>query len=274
MDIAQLLKAVPAVIWSGLVASFVTLMGVMLSNGSNTKRLLRQLQHDAEQKQRDRMAALHKEVYLKAAEELARASQYLGRISQIDPAKDNLADGLSELFAACAKAQLIAKPETSRLLGDLIAGYGYLLMRLIRDVMPVHDLNGSIRIASDFLARNQAEAQRALDEMKLGNESGNMSRERFTALQRSFENASRMADSFSEKRDTLWAQHAIANRNFNVAVFREMRAIGPVQAQAMAALRSELGLETDMNNYMKRMEEQWEKMDHEIKAVMDKLAEG
>jgi hypothetical protein len=220
------------------------------------------------------MAALYKDVYLKAAEELARASQYLGHISQIDPAKENIVDGLSELFAACAKAQLIAKPETSKLLGDLIAGYGQLLMRLIREVMPVHSLNSSIRIASDFLGRNQAEAQRALDEMKLGIESGSITQERYDALQRSFKQSSEMAAKIAEERDGLWAQHTAANRDFNIAMFREMREIGSVQAQAMAALRSELGLETDMNGYMKRMEESWEMMDSEMKAVMDKLTES
>lgn len=274
MTITQLFAAIPAIIWSGLLASLVTLTGVMLSNWSNTRRLLMQLRHDAEQKRQDRLAAMHRDVYLSAAEELAKAGSFLGKISQIDPTKENIVDGFTSLFSACAKAQLIAQPETSKLLGELSMAYGQLIMRMIGHVMPVHDLNRKIRLVSDFLERNQAEAQRALDEMRLANESGAMTQTRFEALERSFQHSREMAESFSAQRDELWAQHEPANRAFNIAMFGEMRQIGPVQARTMAALRSELGLETDIAGYMQRAEETWAKMDEALQVAMDKMAQG
>ena len=274
MTITKLLASIPAIVWSGLLASFVTLSGVMLSNWGNTRRLLLQLRHDADQKRQDRLAALHREVYLTAVEELAKANSFLGKISQIDPAKENIGDGFSGLFAACAKAQLIAQPEASKLLGELIMAYGQLIMRLIGHVMPVHDLNRKIRLASDFLERNQAEARRVLDEIKLANESGAMTPARFEALDRSFQHAQEMAESFSAQRDDLWVQHGPANREFNVALLGEMRAIGPIQARTMAALRSELGLETDMVGYMQRMEENMARIDEQLQVAMGKMSEG
>lgn len=274
MTFTQFIAAIPAIVWSGLLASFVTLTGVMLSNWSNTRRLLMQIRHDAEQKRQDRLAVLHREVYLTAVEELAKANSFLGKISQIDPAKENIGDGFSELFAACAKAQLIAQPETSKLLGELIMAYGELVMRLIGHVMPVHDLNRKIMLASDFLERNQAEAKRVLDEIKLANESGIMPQVRFEALDRSFQHAKEMAESFSAQRDELWVQHGPANREFNVALLGEMRVIGPIQARAIAALRSELGLETDMVGYMERMEANIARIDEQLQFAMDKMSGG
>jgi hypothetical protein len=274
MGILSLLDQVPAIVWSGLLASLVTLSGVMLSNRSNTKRLLKQLEHDATQKNKDRLAVLHREVYLKAAEELARASGYLGRLSQLDPAKDNIADGLSEFFAVSAKVQLIAQPTTSRLAGELTIRYGELIMRLIQKVMPVHDLNSQIRITNDFVQRNQAEVERVLAEMKQLNESGAHDQARFEGLERSFHHAQEMTTSFAAKRDSLWTQQLSANREFNITLFQEMRHVGPVQAQVMAALRSDLGLETDIREYQQRMEENWARMDTQLKAVLSQLGES
>jgi hypothetical protein len=274
MGIISFLDQVPAVVWSGLLASLVTLSGVMLSNRSNTKRLLQQLEHDATQKNKDRIAVLHREVYLKAAEELARASGFLGTISQLDPAKQNIAQGLSEFFAVSAKVQLIAQPTTSRLAGELTLRYGELIMRLIQKVMPVHDLNSQIRLTNDFAQRNQAEVDRVLAEMKQLNESGVSDRARFEALERSFHHAQEMTNSFATKRESLWAQQVSANREFNITLFQEMREVGPVQTQVMAALRSELGLETNVQEYQQRMEENWARMDMQLRAVLDQLAES
>lgn len=74
---AFFLKSVPDVIWSGLLASFLTLGGVLLSNRGYTQRLRLQLDHDAAEKTKERTAILRRETYLRAAEELVRVNAYL-----------------------------------------------------------------------------------------------------------------------------------------------------------------------------------------------------
>src|SRR3546814_435004 len=147
-------------------------------NWSNTKRLIKQLSHDSNEKERDRINALRKDVYLRAAEEAAKVSSYLGKIPQLDPSKENIADGLSEFFGVAAKLQLVSQPETSNLAGELVTRYGEILMILLARASPVHDLNTDIRIASDFYDRNQAEVARALAEMTQLNESGEKNQDR------------------------------------------------------------------------------------------------
>ena len=51
-----------------------------------------QLQHDSAEKSKERTAILRREVYLLAAEELTRATNYLASLSQIDLAKTNVTD--------------------------------------------------------------------------------------------------------------------------------------------------------------------------------------
>lgn len=274
MSVLELLRNVPAVVWSAGLASLLTLLGVMASNASNTRRLIRQLNHDAEQKRNDRMATLHRDVYLQAAEEVAKAGSYLGKLSQIDPTETNLADGLSGLFAASAKVQLIAQPEASNLVGQLAGRYGELLIRLLQHVMPVHDLNSKIRLTSDDLKSHQLEAQRVLNEMRQANEAGTMTSTKWAALEGTFEFTQEWIDTRSKERDELWAKHFEANKQFHITLFSEMRELFPAQLRAMAALRSELGLETDMEGQLQRIQYDSERMDQQIRAMLEHLSES
>jgi hypothetical protein len=169
---------IPDVVWSGILASLLTLTGVMLSNWSNTKRLVKQLDHDSSEKAKDRFNSMRRDVYLKAAEEIAKVNSYLGGIPQLDPTKINIGDGLADFLAASAKLQLVAQPETSRLAGDLTTRYGEIFMSLLFKAMPVHSANSDIKILGDFYDRNQAEVTRVLAEMTQLNESGQPNPER------------------------------------------------------------------------------------------------
>src|SRR3546814_2869434 len=170
-------------------------------------------------------------VYLRAAEEAAKVSSYLGKIPQLDPSKENIADGLSEFFGVAAKLQLVSQPETSNLAGELVTRYGEILMILLAKASPVHDLNTDIRIASDFYDRNQAEVARALAEMTQLNESGEKNPARFAALDRSLKNAQEAANHFHAERSKAYAQHANAMREYMIALFQEVRSVARLRSE-------------------------------------------
>ena len=266
------LGEVPDIIVSALLASSVTLLGVMLSNGSNTKRLLRQLCHDAQQKRDDRMAVMHREVYLKAAEELTRAGSYLGRIATLNPTKENIADGLSEFFAISAKVQLVAQPETARRFGELTAQYSEAMFKLMRQAMPVHDANIDIEIASDLYERSRTEVNRILADMQQFNESGQPNAERFEALNRAFTHAAELSATYAAEREGLFEKRAAAHKEFVVLVLQEARSLGTIQLHALASLRAELGLATDMKEYTTRLEANWARIQAQMEATLDKLS--
>src|SRR3546814_14469727 len=116
----------------------------MLSNWSNTKRLIKQLSHDSSEKERDRINALRKDVYLRAAEEAAKVSSYLGKIPQLDPSKENIADGLSALFGVAANLHLVSQPEPSTIAGELVTLSGEILMFHLSKASPLHALTTNI----------------------------------------------------------------------------------------------------------------------------------
>ena len=273
MQVLSYLSKIPDVVWSGLLASALTLAGVMLSNRSNTKRLIKQLSHDSEEKEKDRINSLRRDVYLKAAEEMAKVSSYFGKIPQLDPAKTNIADGLTDFFAAAAKLQLVAQPEASRLAGELVTRYGEILMGLLEKAMSIHSLNTDIRLSSDFYDRNQAEVTRVLADMTLLNESGQADPQRFAALQRSFESSQELANHFADARQEAFGQHAVAMREYTIRLMEEMRTVSSLQIKLTAAIRGELSLATDIAEYEGRLQASWERMDKSIQDLMAKLEE-
>jgi len=262
---------IPNVVWAALLASGLTLLGVMLSNRSNTKRLIKQLSHDSTEKEKDRINALRKDVYLRVAEESAKVNGYLGKIPQLDPAKENIADGLSEFFGVAAKLQLISEPQTSNLIGELVTRYGEILMVLLAKASPIHSLNTDIRIASDFYDRNQTEVSRALAEMTQLNESGEKNPARFSALERSFKAAQEAADNFHSKRSEAYAKHAVAMRDYMITLFKEIQSVARLQMQLSAAIRNELNLATDMAAYEERLQANFERMDKAVQGLLAHL---
>jgi hypothetical protein len=112
MEMFDLLKAVPDVIWSGVIASVLTLGGVFISNSSNTKTLKIQLAYDATEKDKDRKTMLRREVYLNVVEESVKANSYLASLPSLDLASTNFASGLQGFFVAAAKLELVADSKT------------------------------------------------------------------------------------------------------------------------------------------------------------------
>ena len=274
MQLFSFLSHIPDVVLSGLLASLLTLAGVMLSNRSNTNRLVKQLTHDSDEKARDRINALRREVYLNAAEEMAKVNGYFGKIPQLDPTKVNIGDGLAEFFAASAKLQLVAQPDTSRLAGELTVRYGEILMDLLLKAMPIHSLNAEIRILSEMCDRNQTEVSRVLAVMTQLNESGQPNPQRFAALQRTFDGSQQLRNDFAAKRDHAFQQLNTAMREYTIAFMGAMRTTGPLQIKLSAAIRGELDLATDVAEYETRLQINWERMDKSMKPMLEMLASG
>lgn len=272
-QIISLLTKIPDVVWSGLLASMLTLTGVMLSNWSNSKRLLIQLSNDSNEKEKERIHSLRKEVYLKAAGEIAKVNSYLGKLPQLDPAKENIADPLSEFFSVAAKLQLVAEPETTSLASQLVTRYGEILMLLLAKVAPIHNLNTDIRIASDFYDQHQAQVARILAEMTQLNESGQPDTNRFNALRHSLESAQELANKYANERTEAYGAHAKALREYSITLLNEIRTVGTLQIKLSSAIRKELNLTTDLAAWETLLFENQERMDRSMKTLLDNLEE-
>lgn len=274
MIVLHYIEAIPDIIWAALMGSALTLFGVMLSNRSSTKNLLRTLAHEAREKAADRIHSLRKDIYLRAAEEMAKVSNFFGRIPQLDPTKENIADGLSGFFAASMKLQLVAESATAKLANELTARYTEILFALIPKASPAHTLQANISIASELIEQKQAEAARALAEMTQLNETGRPDPPRFEALQRSFEYSQQAVTRLAEDRSKSFDARNVSLREYTVALLEHMRSVGPLQMRLAASIRSELALASEQSDYEAQAQANFERIDNAMKQFLASLEEG
>ncbi len=265
------LSLVPDVVWSGIVASVITLSGVMLSNASNTRRLMLQLKHDAVQKSKDRLADLRRDVYLNAAEEMVKAGNHLSGLPQMDPAKQNLADGFQGFFQSAAKLQLVADLDTSKYIGDLVTIYGELWLKLLGKVQPIHERKSEIAIANGFLDQEQSEVTRLLAAMANYNESAQSDQAIFAALQRSFDFHQGRVIKLSEDIQRLWEDHNLLHKTFVIEHLEDVKLIGEAQIPVAVALRRELELGWDVADFQRQLIARWKRIEVALQAAMEQM---
>lgn len=267
-EAATTVLSIPTVIWSGAIAALVSLAGVVLSNRNSLDRLNAQLRHDANEKHRDRIAELRRDVYLDLTTQLTSASAHLGSLAGKDPTTEDLTGALQSAIAGLAKAQLIGSRETAALASELTTLYGETLFKLIASAKPLYDLKIDIKIADDMYNQQYAQAQRIIAELTAINESGNPNPARMEALQRSFEHYRDSYTAYADERSTAWDSYNSHNLTFVRATFQEIQKIAPLQIKLACSVRSEIGLDTDASDLFKRLEDNRVRMEQAAEALL------
>lgn len=262
----------PTVIWSGILASVITLAGVILSNRSSLERLREQLRHDAREKHRDRVSELRKVVYLELTTQMMRANGHLGSLAGKDPTSGDFGEPLQSAISELAKAQLIGTRETSAIAGELATTYGEVLMRLIMAAKPLHETKTDIKIASEMYDQQYAQAMRVLGEITSENESGTPDPTRMAALNLSFDRYRAHYTKYSEERNAAWDSYNAQQRGFATTVLEEIKRIAPLTSRLTLAIRSEIGLDTDFSELKRRLDESQVRATAAIDELLEKLS--
>lgn len=264
-------KSVPDVIWSGLIASVLTLSGVLISNRSNTNRLAKQLTHDSLEKQKERKSTLRQEAYLSVAEELTKANNYLSSMPWLDLSSVNAADGLKDFFAAAAKLQLVAETKTALLINQLSFSYGELCVNIIRKLSPVSDLRIEHKICHDSYVKHQSEIDRILVEMRRLNETAQTNEAVWNSLNSSFEFHRKEANEFSERRGLLADEIHVLCAEVAVLILRDMVALSEQQINVQIEIRRDLELTSDLDDFRLQMQDQVSRSLKSVENMIDSL---
>lgn len=271
IGVSYFIASVPDVVWAAVLASLLTLSGVIASNRSNSYRLKLQLEHESTEKAKDRKATLRREVYLYASEEMVKVTAYLASLPQMDLTKINAGEGLTNFGAAVAKLQLIAEPETVRLITELYGKLGQLFFRLLIQAEPIHSLKSDIDIADGFYKRHDSEVQRILSAMTQYNESASTNIEVFQGLDRSFKFHSEQRQKYAEDRNIAWEKVHPLQREFLKTYATELKATSELQVHTMVAMRGELDVGGDIAMFTTLMNKQWESVNAQLDSLLKEL---
>lgn len=251
-----LLRAIPDIIWSGILASVLTLLGVFASNSSNTARLELQLKHDTNEKEKERVISMRRAVYLEAIEELVHTNSYLATLPNIDIKNENISDGLRGMHKALARIQLVAQPTTARLAAEATIKYGEIICRLAAKLMPVSEARNARDLANTYYEKSQAEVERILAAQTTHNESAAKDQFAIEALQHNLKFFSDLSQQYADARQAAWTDYNQKSFVWSQALMAELRDIAPLNNALLAAIREDLGLKGGFDELMRLSEEQ------------------
>lgn len=146
--------SIPPIIWSGaigaLLASAMSYVGIRSANQSSLKRLhaqhqydrdeaVKQRSHDAQQKEEDRKAAIRREVYTEAVEEVHAVLAVIGGLPMkpLNMSKNNDSDGLQAFLKANAKVWLVAEVDAAHLSRELTSQMGEVYFKALSSAYPL-----------------------------------------------------------------------------------------------------------------------------------------
>ncbi len=251
-----------------LITSVMTLAGalagVIVTNVSNTRRLRLQLRHDSKEKAKERLVAMRRDLYLKAAEAVVNANSHFGSLPQSDLTRPDFTAPFRDVMAMGAKLQLVVNQGTAELVSDLLSFYGELQLKLAAKVIPIHLIRSQIDTQNLQYDNAQVEIKRLLAAMTQYNESGQRDRELFERLNRSPTFARETADRVANERAGFWGQLTALQREYARDLLPEVRRIAELQTRVIVELRDELDVGGDIEVFRGIMMRQMQRVEQAI----------
>lgn len=263
--------SIPDVIWSGVIASILTLGGVFLSNNSNTKRLLLQLKHDSEQKEKERTAKLRQDTYLSAAEETTKAIHYLTQLPILDLGKGNIDTGLQNFNVAMAKLQLVAEPSTALLVNQYTMDVTIFYLEILAILPPFKKNRTETKDLEEVCESTKIERNRILAEMTKYNETTQKNPDAFSMLSSGFDFNSEQIAKFNSRRNVLAEEFSKLYIDFLRKFIPEMRRLGELQIPVLLAIRKDLDLTGDIDIYSAQLQSNAERVIRQLEIFIDKV---
>ncbi len=112
MDIVSYFESIPPTFIGIILGSFLTVLGVILTNASNTKRLRLQHEHEQELENKARDLNMRRDIYMEAMEAVSAGLVAVSRFSELNNTPEDLMRTYTDLSPKIGKVIIVAKNET------------------------------------------------------------------------------------------------------------------------------------------------------------------
>lgn len=265
------MQEIPETVWAALLGSFLTLLGVVLTNRHHRSVQLAQLEHESRERDKQRKFDARAEVYLAAAAEMTKAQQALGNLSNLDFSKENIGELLSGFLGASNQAILIARDDTAEAINEFLSTFFIAFFYLLPRISPLHDAKVDRDIQDNLYQAYHSETKRILAIMTHINETRNYDAVDWDALDRNLQfNQAKMQEA-AELRDKAWGEINRLNLQFMNDVTNQAQNIARAVLPALVAMRADLDISTDTTLYQEKLEKRLELMNRLIEEFKESL---
>lgn len=177
---------VPNVIWSAIIASFLTFMGVMWTNKGNERRQIALLEHEKVKFQLEQKIALKKEVFLNLASSFADVLGIVPKLMNLNFSEKDINEQLRDHSGIVAKSYLAAKENSVAEILNYSSETAETFLDLMKERSILIDHKNAIEIYQKIVDSANAEKNRILSMMKEFNLQGRNDKQTFDYLNNSY----------------------------------------------------------------------------------------
>ena len=185
--IVEFISKVPNVIWSAIIASCLTFLGVLLTNKGNEKRQAALLEHEKQKYQSEQKLALKKEVFLNVARSFADILGLFPKLMNLDFTQKDIETQMADHSGIIAKAYLVAKEDSVAAVLNYSAETAEAFIKLMKERAIVLDHKNAIEIYRSTISTANYEKDRIISMMKELNLQGHNNQATFDYLNKSYE---------------------------------------------------------------------------------------
>lgn len=233
-------------------------MATWLTNWQTTKRLKIQLAHDSGEKIAERKQTLRREIYLQAAEEIPKAMAFLISLPRLDFSQPDALKELNSFNVVCSKLLLVTDFATSEKVRHLQKTFFNVFTLSMLKSPAVFNCQ---RELDNLFERAKELSRRISDstsELSVREMEQPMDDETVRYLKLEMKVLQQELEVLDEQIDTTVTNCNTLRKDFVTETFTELKTIGIPMANVLAAMRKELGLDGDIDEFHRATEQQWE----------------
>jgi hypothetical protein len=253
-----LIKQVPDVVWAAIIASGLTLGGVLLSNRNSRLQQHAALQHDAHQRDREREMSLRREVYIAAAEAISNRCNSIFRLADPAVSFQDLAGDQDKYAAdsvALAKIDMVGAEVTVQAVNAVSQESGAAFLELMLKRVPLADRQNEIELLKNGIDRLLKEQEQCVELTKQMTLTGNPDQWAWTVMNNRLESVRTQIEQYMRQRDELSDTQQKESLDLFRLCWERYAAFSRLVPPAILALRDELGLPIDKEAYMRSFDD-------------------
>lgn len=263
-SVFMIFKSVPAIFYAITTGSTITLAGLYMQNRSESERNTARLRHDALMRDREREMMLKRDVYLRSAEALAHAQEYLATFARGGLDIEQHEALIKGIGADLNKVHIVGSLPTVQTIVTANEFFVHAVADLGMARLPVKRLRDAIQDEEHLIeaaAGRREEALAHLREMDRSHATGTafwtvqnqVLGEAQSAAESAFERLRQLKTDLSIQESTLLKRSASASIAF-----------GALVVKANLAIRRELELPLDADAYLGLMERSQEVISRDV----------
>jgi hypothetical protein len=262
---------IPDVVWAAILASLLTLGGVIATNRGNRELLANQLLHDSEQRDRERSMDLRREVFLKAVEAIATNNLSIMSLGDLNISDAEISKQYSSSSAALSKLNLIASNETIKAISKLSTIMSKNFLRLSGKRFPLMQRQQDINIQSKFYDKSSPSRDQMLGLIKEYNLQGKNDESLWKTITKGYEFANKQCLDYIEELKKLTQQNTQEQIQLTLDCLQAAKEVSEYLPPAIREVRNEMDIPFDENAYKELTEEAWEVTENAANEYIEKV---